>query len=126
VPFIDKITTVVYGFILITIVSTVMDMYVSGSRQSVQLFIFSQKYEEIANGITGDFHRGVTVLNGKGWYSKKDTQVLIVLIRKTDLNMLLRFIKQIDPNAFLSISSVTGVYGKGFDTIKSGGKFKKQ
>ena len=45
-------------------------------------------------------------------------KVLMVLTRKTDLNLLLRYIKQIDPHAFLSVSSVTGVYGKGFDTIK--------
>lgn len=125
VPFLEKITTVVYGFILITVSSTVLDMYISGSKQSVQLFIFSKKYTEIADGIINDFHRGVTVLDGKGWYSKETTHVVMVLTRKRDLNMLLKFIKQIDPDAFLSISSVTGVYGKGFDTIKYSVK-KKQ
>jgi len=68
-PWPDKITTVVYGFILITIVSTVLDLYLSGSRQSVQIFILSQKYAQIADAITTDLHRGVTVLNGKGWYT---------------------------------------------------------
>lgn len=120
VPFVDKITTVVYGFILVTVTSTVMDMYISGSRQSVQLFILSKEYARIADGITKDFHKGVTVLNGQGWYTKKETGVLMVLIRKRDLSPLLRYIKQVDPGAFLSISSVTGVYGKGFDTIKKG------
>lgn len=118
IPFLDKITTVVYGFILIVICSTVMDMYISGSRQSVQLFIFSKKYEEISDWIIKDFHRGVTVLNGKGWYSKEDTHVVMVLTKKRDLNTLLKFIKKIDPDAFLSISSVSEVYGQGFDKIK--------
>lgn len=120
IPFVEKITTVVYGFILIVINSTVLDLVISGSRQSVQLFILSQKYEEIADAITHDLHRGVTVLDGKGWYTKHNTEVLMVLTRKTDLNILLRYIKTIDPNAFLSVSSVTGVYGKGFDVIKKG------
>ena len=121
-PFTEKITTVVYGFILITIVSSVLDMYLSGSKQSVQLFILSPHYAEIADAITGELHRGVTVLDGKGWYTKNTTEVLMVITRKTDLNILLRTIKRIDPNAFLSVSSVTGVYGKGFDTIKTAKK----
>ena len=122
VTFINKFTTVVYGFILVSIVGTVLDMTIAGSKQSVQLFILSKKYEEIADAITNELHRGVTVLDGKGWYTKTNTEVLMVITRKYDLNVLLRYIKQIDPEAFLSVSSVTGVYGKGFESIKSGRK----
>ena len=117
-PFAEKITTVLYGLILVTVNSYVLDMYISGSQQSVQLFILSKEYEKIADAITHELHRGVTVLDGKGWYSQKDTKVLTVLTRKTDLNLMLRYIKQIDSTAFLSVSSVNGVYGKGFDSIK--------
>ena len=121
-PFTEKITTVVYGFILIAVVSTVLDFYLAGSRQSVQLFILSKKFEEIADTDTHELHRGVTVLDGKGWYTKTNTEVLMILTRKSDLKILLKTIRSIDPNAFLSVSSVTGVYGKGFDTIKGGKK----
>ena len=117
-PFADKITTVVYGLILVTVCSYAIDMYISGSRQSVQLFILSKKYAEIADVITHELHRGVTVLDGKGWYTQHPTEVLLVVTRKSDLNLLLRYIKAIDSEAFLSVSSVNGVYGKGFDTIK--------
>ncbi|MBQ9195170.1 MAG: YitT family protein [Bacteroidales bacterium] len=117
-PFAEKVTTVLYGLILVTVNSYVLDMYISGSQQSVQLFILSKEYEKIADAITHDMHRGVTVLDGKGWYTKQDTKVLMVLTRKTDLNLMLRYIKQLDSNAFLSVSSVNGVYGKGFDSIK--------
>ena len=117
-PFAEKITTVLYGLILVTVNSYVLDMYISGSQQSVQLFILSKEYEKIADAITKEMHRGVTVLDGKGWYTKQDTKVLMVLTRKTDLNLMLRYIKQLDSSAFLSVSSVNGVYGKGFDTIK--------
>ena len=117
-PWPEKITTVVYGFILVVICSTVLDLYLSGSRQSVQLFILSPKYQEIADLITNELHRGVTVLDGKGWYTKQNTEVLMVITRRTDVSILLRMIKSVDPNAFLSVTSVTGVYGKGFDQIK--------
>lgn len=117
-PWPEKITTVVYGFILVVINSTVLDLYLSGSRQSVQLFILSPKYQEIADMITAELHRGVTVLDGKGWYTKQNTEVLMVITRRTDVSILLRMIKSVDPNAFLSVTSVTGVYGKGFDQIK--------
>ena len=117
-PFSEKVTTVIYGLILVTVNGRVIDMYLSGSQQSVQLFILSKKFAEIADSITHDLHRGVTVLDGKGWYTKETTEMLMVITRKTDLNLLLKYIKAIDPNAFLSVSSVNGVYGRGFDTIK--------
>ena len=117
-PFADKVTTVVYGLILVTVCGYVIDLYISGSKQSVQLFILSKKHEEIADGIVKDLHRGVTVLEGKGWYTKQSTEVLMVVTRKSDLNLMLRYIQSIDSEAFLSVSSVNGVYGKGFDTIK--------
>lgn len=120
----DKFITVVYAFVLVAISSTVLDFYLSGSRQSVQLFILSGKYQEIADCINNDLHRGVTILNGKGWYTKQDTNVIMVLTRKTDLTALLKLVKAIDANAFISVSSVTGVYGKGFETFKTGKKNK--
>ena len=118
VPFVQKLTTVVYGLILIAVCTSVLDMYMAGSKQSVQLFVFSKKYQELADAITRDLHRGVTVLEGQGWYTKTDTHVLVILTRKADLSVTLRYIKSIDPDAFLSITSVSGVYGKGFDKIK--------
>lgn len=118
-PFADKFTTMIYGYILIAVSSTALDMYLSGSRQSVQLFILSKKYEEIADAITHDLHRGVTVLDGKGWYTKNPTEVLMVITRKADLNLMLGYIRSIDPDVFMSVSSVTGVYGKGFDVLKT-------
>lgn len=124
-PWADKITTVVYGLILVVVTSTVLDLYLSGSRQSVQVTVFSKRYAEIADTITNDFHRGVTVLDGKGWYTKDSVPVLMVITRKTDLNILLRYINSVDSNAFISVASVTGVYGKGFDTIKQKAR-KKQ
>ena len=93
-------------------------MYLSGTKQSVQAFIFTKRVDQMADAIAFDMKRGVTVLPAKGWYSKEDKQDLMVVTREADLNILLRYVKTIDPDAFLSVSSVMGVYGQGFDTIK--------
>lgn len=114
----DKLATVVYGLIQVTVCGYAIDLYISGSKQSVQVFIFTKKVKEMADAIAFDMKRGVTVIPAKGWYSKEDKEVIMVVTRKTDLNLLLRYVKTIDPEAFLSVSSVMGVYGQGFDTIK--------
>lgn len=114
----EKVAIAVYGLMQVTVCGYAIDLYISGSKQSVQAFIFTKKVDEMADVIAFDMKRGVTVLPAKGWYSKEDKQVIMVVTRKADLNLLLRYVKSIDPDAFLSISSVMGVYGQGFDTIK--------
>lgn len=121
-PFSEKLAVVVYGLIQVTVSGYAIDLYLSGSKQSVQAFIFTKKVSEMADAIAFDMKRGVTVLPAKGWYSKEEKEVLMVVTRKADLNLLLRYVKNIDPDAFLSVSSVMGVYGQGFDTIKVKGK----
>jgi uncharacterized membrane-anchored protein YitT (DUF2179 family) len=122
-PLIDKIMVVVYGYLFTAIFAFTLDWAISGSKQSVLIFINSKLYAEIADEITNEFQRGVTVLNGKGWYTKADSNVLMVLTRKSDSNLMLRSVKSIDPDAFISVSSVAGVYGRGFEQFKSpGGK----
>ena len=74
--------------------------------------------EHIKAKVADPLRETLTVIPAKGWYSKEEKEVLMVVTRKTDLNLLLRYVKSIDPDAFLSVSSVMGVYGQGFDTIK--------
>ena len=117
-PFAEKLAVVVYGLIQVTVSGYAVDLYLSGSKQSVQAFIFTKKVNEMADAIAFDMKRGVTVIPAKGWYSKEEKQIVMVVTRKADLNLLLRYVKTIDPDAFLSVSSVMGGYGQGFDTIK--------
>ena len=117
-PFIEKLLVVIYGLIQVAVSGFAVDFYLSGANQSVQAFIFTKKSKEMADAIAFDMKRGVTMIPAKGWYTKEDRDVLMVVTRKTDLNLLLRYVKSIDADAFLSISSVMGVYGQGFDTIK--------
>lgn len=109
---------VVFGFVTLIVISYVLDLIINSARQSVQFFIFSEEYDKIADRIISDTHRGVTVLNGTGWYSKNEVKVLVILAKKSQSVSIFRLVKDIDPNAFISQSSVIGVYGEGFDRIK--------
>ncbi|WP_321478826.1 YitT family protein [uncultured Bacteroides sp.] len=109
---------VVFGFVTLVVISYVLDLIVNSARQSVQFLIFSKDYQQIADRIVTETHRGVTVLNGTGWYSKNDVKVLVVMAKKSQSIQIFRLVKDIDPNAFISQSSVIGVYGEGFDRIK--------
>lgn len=62
--------------------------------------------------------RGVTLLDGTGWYSKQGIKVVVVLAKKSQSLDIFRLVKDIDPNAFISQSNVVGVYGEGFDKLK--------
>ena len=109
---------IVYGLVVMVIFSFTVDLVVNGFRQSVQFFIFSHKHEEIANRINSEVHRGVTILDGMGWYSKEPIKVVTVLARKNESIKIFRLVKEIDPHAFVSQTSAIGVYGEGFDVMK--------
>jgi uncharacterized membrane-anchored protein YitT (DUF2179 family) len=116
---IGSIERIVYGLTTLTITTLTVDMVINGVRQSVQFFIFSKNYEEIASRISAEAHRGVTILDGMGWYSKESVKVITVIARKNESIRIFRIVKECDPNAFISQSSAIGVYGEGFDVIKS-------
>ena len=107
-----------YGFVTLIITNLLLDYVVDRGRQSVQFFIFSRKYEDIATAISAT-HRGVTVLDGQGWYTKESRKVwLVVLAKRGESTNIFRIIQGIDPAAFVSQSRVIGVFGEGFDRIK--------
>jgi uncharacterized membrane-anchored protein YitT (DUF2179 family) len=109
---------VLFGFTVLFILSVVIDYIVNSARQSVQFLIFSRKYDEIAEGINHQIKRGVTLLDGTGWYSKQEIKVVVVLAKKSQSLDIFRLVKDIDPDAFISQSNVVGVYGEGFDKLK--------
>ncbi len=109
--------TIIYGLIVMGVMTYSIDMVINGFRQSIQVLIFSSKYETIANAINSELNRGCTILDGTGWYSKKPTKVIIVLAKRTEALEMFRLIKSIDEKAFISQSTVRGVYGEGFDKI---------
>lgn len=109
----------VYGYVTMAITAYTIDLILTGNKRTVQLFIFSKDYEKIAERVATDIKRGITVIDGKGWYTKADAKILLILVRKQESYDILRIIKEIDPKAFVSVNNVMGVYGKGFDPIKN-------
>lgn len=114
----SRMADVMYGYMCSGIFSLSLDFFLTGHRQSVQISIFSDKYAEIADMISTQGNRGVSVIDAQGWYSKKSKKMLFVVIRKAEKSSVLSMIKAIDPKAFISVGSVNGVYGEGFEAIK--------
>jgi uncharacterized membrane-anchored protein YitT (DUF2179 family) len=112
---IDKI---VYGLIFMVIYSVAADRVINNTRQSVQFQIISKKWQEIADNIIQEAHRGCTVLEGTGWYTKTDVKILMVMCRKHESVHIFRIIKETDREAIITQSNVNGVYGFGFDELK--------
>lgn len=112
--------TLVYGYLMVAISTAAIDLLVQGAKQSYQILVFSTKFPEIADHVCHTMGRGVTVLKAQGWYTKMEKDVLLILVRKYEINSIYRIVKQIDPKAFISTASITGVFGEGFDPIKDG------
>ena len=111
---------VIYGFIMMMVSATTLDYVMLGRQSTVQLLIFSEKYQQIADYINKKMDRGVTALKAVGWYTKQDKQVLLVLLRKRELPEISKVIKSLDHKAFISVTSAKGVYGEGFEEMKVG------
>lgn len=110
--------TIVYGIVFTLVASITCDYIVNGTRQTVQFLIISKKYDEIADVVNTHLHRGVTVVDGKGWFRKSDVKMLIVLTRKYESQDLFNLVNHIDPDALVSQTFCHGVFGEGFDKIK--------
>ena len=120
-----SIEDLMYAYLLMLGFSFGIDYVLLGNKSSVQILVFSSKYEQIADHMINNVHRGVTALQSVGWYSQNESKVLLIVSRKQQLNELLREIKSIDPKAFVSVSSAMSVYGEGFEEVKTGYKKPK-
>nr|WP_321409016.1 YitT family protein [uncultured Carboxylicivirga sp.] len=124
----QSLETMVYGFVVIGLMSYVADWVLTGARQSVQITIISSKPDEVAHGIATQINRGLSFVKGHGYYSKRDRDFIVMVVRKSESHLIFQTIKEVDPEAFVTVANVMAVYGKGFDSYKppiSGGKRKK-
>lgn len=113
-----RIPLIVYGLVVTFVIAYMTDMIINTNRQATQFIIFSHKWAEIADRVNKEAKRGVTVLDGLGWYSKHEVKILMVWCRKIESVTIFRIVKSIDEEAFITQANVNGVYGKGFDTMK--------
>ena len=110
----------VYGYVAMVIFSVFVDWVLLGRNSTWQIMVFSNKYKEIADTVIHDLNRGVTALDAQGWYSGESKKVLLILVRKPELHTITKTVKEIDPSAFVTVSSASTVYGEGFDEMKTG------
>ena len=108
---------IVYGFIMIAVIGYTVDLVQSGNQQSNQILIFCKNYESMADMIFKKAHRGATLIETTGWYSKHPSKAVMVVCRKRDTTTILKLVKEEDPTAFITVGSVMGVYGQGFDAL---------
>ena len=107
----------IYGFIMIAVIGYTVDFVQSGNQQSNQIMIFCKDYEAMADMINTKAHRGATLIDAMGWYTKTPSKAVMVVCRKRDTSMILKLIREQDPSAFITVGSVMGVYGQGFDAL---------
>lgn len=119
-------TDVVKGYVTMGVCAYVLDLIMLGREQSVQLHIFSNKYEEIGNFINKELERGVTALEAVGWYTKQERKILLVVLRRSELGTLTKAVKEIDPKAFVTVVPANSVFGEGFGEMKTGVSLKKK
>ena len=117
---------IVYGYVVTVAFSYSVDQILTGSKQSVQMLIISSKYEEIANRLCFEMDKGVTAINSLGWYKKSDSMMIMVVTRKDKMYEVIAAVKEMDHNAFLTVSTVMGVYGEGFEEFKAKRRGKKK
>ena len=110
----------IYAYVVMLGFSFGVDMVLLGNKSSVQILVFSSKYQEIADHIINDVHRGVTALQSVGWYSQTESKVLLIVSRKYQMNEVVNAIKDIDKKAFISVSTAMSVFGEGFEEVKTG------
>ena len=121
----DKgLVDMIYAFVVMLGFSFGVDYVLLGNKSSVQILVFSSKYQEIADHIINEVHRGVTALQSVGWYSQKESKVLLIVARKYQMNEVVNEIKSIDKKAFISVSTAMSVFGEGFEEVKTGLKQK--
>ena len=120
------LVNMIYAYVVMMTFSFGVDYVLLGNKSSVQLLVFSTKYQEIADHIIYDVQRGVTALKSIGWYSQKESKVLLIILRKNQMNEVINEIKHIDKDAFVSVSTANSVYGEGFEEIKTGIRRKKK
>ena len=113
----QSIEKIIIGFVISGLLYYVVDMVINGSRQSVQFFIFSPKYDEIATHINSELGRGCSVIDGVGWYSKQPQKIVMLMTRSSESTTVFRLVKGIDKDAFITQANVSGVYGKGFEPM---------
>ena len=115
-----------YALITIFLCGKVADLFVDGVRSFRAFYIVTEKKEELSQTIFEKVHRGVTNIKCEGMYTHKDRDMLMVIVRRSQVMMLKRVVKEVDPNSFMFSANVKEAYGQGFLTYTESKKQKNK
>ena len=101
-----------YTLIYLSIVSSVVNLVVTGLSQRKAVFIISPKWKQISQRIMEEVQRGVTIIKGQGGFSGQEQQILYTVITFRELARLKRVVKSEDPEAFMVVSETLEVMGQ--------------
>lgn len=110
----DCYLSMLFSFLATFMFSSMLEFMNNGFDKTKVAYIFSDNYEKIADAIGTDIRRGVTVLDGIGWYSKTDKKVILCVVKKNEIFPLKSLVRSIDENAFMILSEATETIGLGF------------
>ena len=113
-----KLDNVICGYVVMVVMTYVLDMVLDGNKQNYQVMVFSSKNDEIGEAVTREVGRGATLLDAEGCYTKNNQKVLLMMVHRTDKPHVMQIIHRIDENAFISVSKAEGVYGKNLEKLK--------
>lgn len=105
-----------YAIISMFVASKVIDSMMYGMSEGKMILIVSDSSEEIAERIM-KMHRGVTMLDATGAYSKMEKKVILCAVAKPEYYRVKRIVKEIDPSAFMIITNAGEVLGEGFQQL---------
>lgn len=111
-----------YALITIFICGKVSDLFVDGVRSFRAYYIITEKKEELSQAIFDKIHRGVTNIKCEGMYTHQDRNMLLVIVRRAQVMMLKKVVKEVDPESFMFSDSVKEAYGNGFLTYSERSK----
>ncbi len=103
-----------YAFFLLFVSSHLIDIVLDGFDYARSAIIISDKSTEIAKVIMDRLSRGATALKGRGLYKNIDREVILTVVSRKEISLLTELIEEIDPSAFVIISTVHEVLGEGF------------
>ena len=104
-----SIDAAIYGYIMTLVFGYTVDMILAGNKQSSQ---------DITTALNNDLGRGVTLIESEGGYTHTQSKMVMVVCNRRETAQILKFVREIDPQAFMTVCSVMSVYGRGFQPIK--------
>lgn len=116
--FLFGISISIYAILAVFLTSKIMDGILSGLKVGKQIWVISDKYQEISKEILQEIDRGVTCLEGKGMYSGKERNVLLCVVGKREVVKITQLVRRVDASAFLILQDVKEVMGEGFQKME--------